>query len=161
MGFCSVVAEIVLQKIEEQALATYKQTIRLWLRYVDNTFTTAVHWTRSTISRAPSIEREHTVYQGDLGKVTVTRDTDRLRTTIYGKLTHAHRLLTLMQTKLTFLFAVLRKYFMISMIRSNFYNKIKTLIPSITLLPINVVISEVINSSNYFINIQFIKYISA
>ena len=31
-----------------------------------------------------------------------------------------------MQTKLTFLFAVLRKYFMISMIRSNFYNKIKT-----------------------------------
>ena len=56
----------------------------------------------------------------------VTRDTDRLRTTIYGKLTHAHRLLTLMQTKLTFLFAVLRKYFMISMIRSNFYNKIKT-----------------------------------
>lgn len=91
----------------------------------------------------------------------VTRDTDRLRTTIYGKLTHAHRLLTLMQTKLTFLFAVLRKYFMISMIRSNFYNKIKTLIPSITLLPINVVISEVINSSNYFINIQLIKYISA
>ena len=43
MGFCSVVAEIVLQKIEEQALGTYKQTIRLWLRYVDNTFTTAVH----------------------------------------------------------------------------------------------------------------------
>ena len=66
-----------------------------------------------------------------------------------------------MQTKLTFLFAVLRKYFMISMIRSNFYNKIKTLIPSITLLPINVVINEVINSSNYFINIQVIKYISA
>lgn len=92
----------------------------------------------------------------------VTRDTDRLQTTIYGKLTHAHRLLTLMQTKLTFLFAVLRKYFMISMIRSNFlYNKIKTLIPSITLLPINVVINEVINSSNYFINIQVIKYISA
>lgn len=43
MGFCSVVAEIVRQKIEEQALATYKQTIPVWLRYVDNTFTTAVH----------------------------------------------------------------------------------------------------------------------
>lgn len=43
MGFYSVVAEIVMQKIEEQALATYKQTIRPWLRYVDNTFTTAVH----------------------------------------------------------------------------------------------------------------------
>lgn len=53
----------------------------------------------------------------------VTRDTDRLRTTIYGKLTHAYRLLTLMQTKLTFLFAVLRKYFMMSMIRNNVYNK--------------------------------------
>ena len=43
MGFCSVVEEIVMQKIEEEALATYKQTMRLWLRYVDNTFTTAVH----------------------------------------------------------------------------------------------------------------------
>ena len=43
MGFCSVVEEIVMQKIEEQALATYKQTMRLWLRYLDNTFTTAVH----------------------------------------------------------------------------------------------------------------------
>ena len=37
-----VVAEIVMQNIEEQALATYKQTVPLWLRYVDDTFT-AVH----------------------------------------------------------------------------------------------------------------------
>ena len=37
-----VVAEIVMQSIEEQALATYKQTVPLWLRYVDDTFT-AVH----------------------------------------------------------------------------------------------------------------------
>ena len=39
-----VVAEIVLKSIEEQALATYKQTVPLWLRYmyVDDTFT-AVH----------------------------------------------------------------------------------------------------------------------
>ena len=36
-----VVAEIVMQNIEEQALATYTRTIALWLRYVD-TFT-AVH----------------------------------------------------------------------------------------------------------------------
>ena len=35
-----VVAEIVMQKIEEQALASYKRTIPLWLRYVDDTFTT-------------------------------------------------------------------------------------------------------------------------
>ena len=31
-----------MQSIEEQALATYKQTVPLWLRYVDDTFT-AVH----------------------------------------------------------------------------------------------------------------------
>ena len=37
-----VVAEIVMQNIEEQALATTTRTVPLWLRYVDNTFT-AVH----------------------------------------------------------------------------------------------------------------------
>ena len=31
-----VVAEIVMQNIKEQALATYKRTIPLWLRYVDD-----------------------------------------------------------------------------------------------------------------------------
>ena len=43
----------------------------------------------------------------------------------------------------------------------NFYNKIKTLIPNIAQLNVNVLINELMNSSNYFINIQFIKYISA
>ena len=37
-----VVAEIVMQHVEESALATCRQTIPLWLRYVDDTFT-AVH----------------------------------------------------------------------------------------------------------------------
>ena len=37
-----VVAEIVMQNIEEQALATYTRTIPIWFRYVDDTFT-AVH----------------------------------------------------------------------------------------------------------------------
>ena len=37
-----VVAEIVMQNIEEQALATYNETLPLWLRYVDDTIT-AVH----------------------------------------------------------------------------------------------------------------------
>ena len=36
------VAEIVMQNIEEEALATYTRTVPLWLRYVDDTFT-AVH----------------------------------------------------------------------------------------------------------------------
>ena len=34
-----VVAEIVIQNIEEQVLATYTRTIPLWLRHVDDTFT--------------------------------------------------------------------------------------------------------------------------
>ena len=37
-----VVVEIVMQNIEERALATFKRTPPLWLRYVDDTFT-AVH----------------------------------------------------------------------------------------------------------------------
>ena len=49
-----------------------------------------------------------------------------------------------------------------SMIRNEFYYKVKTLIPNITQLPINGLINELMNSSNYYlINIQFIKYISA
>ena len=38
----SVVAEIVMQHVEERALATCRQTIPLWLRYVDDSFT-AIH----------------------------------------------------------------------------------------------------------------------
>ena len=37
-----VVAEIVMQNIEEQALASYTRTVPLRLRYVDDTFT-AIH----------------------------------------------------------------------------------------------------------------------
>ena len=37
-----VVVEIVMQNIEEQALATYSETLPLWLRYVEDTIT-AVH----------------------------------------------------------------------------------------------------------------------
>ena len=37
-----VVAEIIMQKIEEQALVTYTRTVPLWLRYGDDIFT-AVH----------------------------------------------------------------------------------------------------------------------
>ena len=48
-----------------------------------------------------------------------------------------------------------------NLIRNSFYNKVKTLIPNITQLPVNVLTNELMNSSNYFINIQFVKYISA
>ena len=38
-----VVAEIVMQNVEESALSTCRQTIPLWLRYVDDTFTAVRH----------------------------------------------------------------------------------------------------------------------
>ena len=34
-----VVVKIVMQNIEEQALATYSETLLLWLRYFDDTIT--------------------------------------------------------------------------------------------------------------------------
>ena len=34
-----IVAEIVMQAIEERAIATFQQTLPIWLRYVDDTFT--------------------------------------------------------------------------------------------------------------------------
>ena len=40
-----------------------------------------------------------------------------------------------------------------SMIRNNFYNKTKTLIPNTTQLPVKVLIHELMNSSYYCINI--------
>ena len=42
-----------------------------------------------------------------------------------------------------------------SMIRNKFYYKVKTLIPNITQLPINGLINELMNSSDYFINIYW------
>ena len=48
-----------------------------------------------------------------------------------------------------------------SMIRNKFYYKVKTLIPNITQLPINGLIHELTKSPDSFINIPFIKYISA
>ena len=33
------VAEIVMQNVDEQVLATYMRTILFWLRHVDDTFT--------------------------------------------------------------------------------------------------------------------------
>ena len=47
------------------------------------------------------------------------------------------------------------------MIRNKFYYKVKTMIPNITQSPINGLINELMNSSNYFIKTQLIKYISA
>ena len=54
-----VVAEIVMQNIEEQALATYKQTVLLWLRYVDNTFAGPLWIPASYLNGLPCLNKRH------------------------------------------------------------------------------------------------------
>ena len=49
-------------------------------------------------------------------------------------------------------------YILYDLFRNKFYYKVKTLIPNITQLPINVLINELMNSSNYFINIHKIYF---
>ena len=82
-----VVAEIVMQNIEEQALATYSETLPLWLRYVDDTIT-AVH--ENKIQFTKEIEEKGKIPFLDC---LVTRENNTLRTTAYRKPTHTDRLL--------------------------------------------------------------------
>ena len=96
-----VVAEIVMQNIEEQALATYTRTVPLWLRYVDDTFT-AVHKDgiddfHEHLNRQ-NADIQFTKEIEENGKIPfldclVTRDNNKLKTTIYRKPTHTDRLL--------------------------------------------------------------------
>ena len=96
-----VVAEIVMQNIEERALATCRQTIPLWLRYVDDTFT-AVH--KDEIDDFHKhLNEQHADIQftreiEEDGKLPfldclVSHDNNELRTTVYRKPTHTDRLL--------------------------------------------------------------------
>ena len=96
-----VVAEIIMQNIEEQALATYMQTVPLWLRNVDDTFT-AIH--KDGISdfhehlNRQNVDIQFTKEIEENGKIPfldclVTRDNNKLKTTIYRKLKHTDQLL--------------------------------------------------------------------
>ena len=96
-----VVAEIVMQNIEQQALATYKETLPHWLRYVDDTFK-AVH--KDEIDFLHQHLNKHNTYIQftreieENGKIPfldclVSRDNNKLRTTIYRKPTNTDRLL--------------------------------------------------------------------
>ena len=97
-----VVAEIVMQNIEEQALATYTRTVPLWLRYVDDTFT-AVHKDgiddfHEHLNRQNADIQFTKAMEGKNGKIPfldclVSRDNNKLKTTIYRKPTHTDRLL--------------------------------------------------------------------
>ena len=96
-----VVAEIVMQNIEEQALATYGETLPLWLRYVDDTIT-AVHENKidefhehlseqnTNIQFTKEIEEKDKIPFLDC---LVTRQNNTLRTTVCRKPTHTDRLL--------------------------------------------------------------------
>ena len=95
------VAEIVMQNIEEQALATYSETLPLWLRYVDDTIT-AVH--ESKIDEfhehlnKQNINIQFTKEIEENGEIPfldclVTRENNTLRTAVYRKPTHTDRLL--------------------------------------------------------------------
>ena len=90
-----------MQNIEERALATYKRTLPLWLRYVDDTFT-ALH--KDEINdfhqhlNGQNADIQFTKEIEENGKIPfldclVTRDNNKLRTTIYRKPTHTNRLL--------------------------------------------------------------------
>ena len=94
-------AEIVMQRRGKSALATHRQTISLWLRYVDDTFT-AVHKDEidafydhlneqnDDIQFIKEIEENGKLpFQDCL----VSRDNNVLRATVYRKPTHTDRLL--------------------------------------------------------------------
>jgi len=96
----SVVAEFVMQHGVESALATCRQTIPLWLRYVDDTFT-AVH--KDKIDdfhdhlNEQNADIRFTEEIEENGKLPfldclVSRDNNELRTTGYRKPTHTDRL---------------------------------------------------------------------
>ena len=95
------VAEIVMQHVEERALATCRQTLPLWLRYVDDTFS-AIHKdeidTFHDHLNEQNADIQFTKEIEENGKLPfldcfVSRDNNELRTTVYRKPTHADRLL--------------------------------------------------------------------
>ena len=93
-----VVAEIVMQNIKEQALATYTRTVPLWLRYVDkdvhkdgiDDFHEHLNRQNADIQFTKEIEENGKIPFLDC---LVTRDNNKLKTTIYRKPTHTDRLL--------------------------------------------------------------------
>ena len=97
-----VVSEIVMQSIgEEQALATYTRSVLLWLRYVDDTFTNVHKDGIDDFHERLNRQNADTQFTKEIeenGKIPfldclVTRDNNKLKTTIYKKPTHTDRLL--------------------------------------------------------------------
>ena len=96
-----VVAQMVMQNIEEQALKTYSETLPFWLRYVDDTITALhknkidefhEHLNKKNVSIQFTTEIEQNGKILFLGCLE-SRDDNTQRTTVYRKLTHTDRLL--------------------------------------------------------------------
>ena len=96
-----VVAEIVTQNIEKEALASYKLTIPLWLRYVDDTFTTLHKDEIDDFHEHLNRQKAHIQFTKEIEDnvkilfldCLIIRDNNRLQTTVYRKPTHTGRLL--------------------------------------------------------------------
>jgi len=96
-----VVAEIVMHNIDERAFATYKRTLPLWLRYVDDTFTALHKDEMDDFYEHLNEQNTEIQFTKEIeinGKMPfldclVTCDNNKLRTTIHRKPTHTDRLL--------------------------------------------------------------------
>jgi len=97
----AVVTEIVMQHMEEHTLATCRQMIPLWLRYVEDTFT-AVHKDKIDYFHDHLNEQnadiQFTKEIEENGKLPfldclVSRHNNKLGTTVYRKPTHTNRFL--------------------------------------------------------------------
>ena len=96
-----VVAEIVMQNIKEQALSTYTKTLPLWLCYVDDPFTTVHKDKVNTFHKHLNTQNPHIQFTKEIEENSkipfldclVSRDENKLQTTIYRKPTHTDRLL--------------------------------------------------------------------
>ena len=96
-----VVAEIVMQNIEEQALATFSETLPLWLRLVDDTITAVLENKIDEFHEHLNEQNTNIQFTKEIeenGKIPfldclVTRVNNTLRTTVYRKPTHTDRLL--------------------------------------------------------------------
>ena len=82
-----VVAEIVIKHVEERALATCRQTIPLWLRYVGDTFTAVYQHEIDTFNdhlNEQNADIQLTKEIGENGKLPVINNNDNNAQLIQG-----------------------------------------------------------------------------
>jgi len=96
-----VVAEIVIEQAEERALGICRQTIQLWLRYVDDTFTAVYKDDTDDFHDHLNEQNADIQFTKDIednGKLPfldclVSHNNNELRSTVYRKQRHTDRLL--------------------------------------------------------------------